>query len=55
MTKIEITRTELVWPGKYDEDDNPPLVKRFHLPFQVNEPPAAGGQPAAFDSLLFLG
>jgi len=22
MPKIEITRTELVWPGKYDEDGN---------------------------------
>jgi len=22
MPKIKITRTELVWPGKYDEDGN---------------------------------
>ena len=37
MSKIDITRTELVWPGKYDEDGNlvtPPCV---NLPFQVIE------------------
>jgi len=29
MPRTEITRTELVWPGKYDEDGNlvPPLCE----------------------------
>jgi len=35
MTKIEITRTELVWPGKYDEDGNLVPSRRVNLPFQV--------------------
>ncbi|MBC8492373.1 MAG: hypothetical protein H8D43_01205 [Chloroflexi bacterium] len=46
MPKTKITRTELVWPGKYDEDGNLAQVERFNLPSQVNEPRAAGGQPA---------
>ena len=37
MPKIEITRTELVWPGKYDEDGNLAQVERVNLPFQVIE------------------
>lgn len=37
MPKIEITRTELVWPGKYDEDGNLREVPRVSLPFQVIE------------------
>ncbi len=37
MTKIEITRTELVWPGKYDEDGNLVPSRRVNLPFQVIE------------------
>ncbi|MCL0095470.1 site-specific DNA-methyltransferase [Dehalococcoidia bacterium] len=37
MTKIEITRTELVWPGKYDEDGQRKEVERVNLPFQVIE------------------
>jgi len=41
MPKIEITRTELVWPGKHDEDSNLVQVERFNLP--------------AFDTLLLLG
>jgi adenine-specific DNA-methyltransferase len=32
-----ITRTELVWPGKYDEDDNLVEPPRVALPFQVIE------------------
>jgi hypothetical protein len=35
MAKIEITRTELVWPGKYNEDGTLKAVPRVSLPFQV--------------------
>lgn len=34
---FEITRTELVWPGKYDEDGRRREVERVSLPFQVIE------------------
>ena len=37
MPKIDITRTELVWPGKYDEDGNLVAPRRVNLPFQVIE------------------
>jgi len=37
MPKIEITRTELVWPGKYDEEGNLVPPRRVNLPFQVIE------------------
>jgi len=37
MAKIDITRTELVWPGKYDEDGNLVVPERVSLPFQVIE------------------
>ena len=37
MAKIDITKTELVWPGKYDEDGSRREVARVHLPFQVIE------------------
>jgi len=37
MSKIEITRTELVWPGKYDDEGNLTQVERVNLPFQVIE------------------
>lgn len=37
MPKIDITRTELVWPGKYDEDGNLASPRRVSLPFQVIE------------------
>ena len=37
MAKIEITKTELVWPGKYKEDGTRKEVPRFSLPFQVIE------------------
>lgn len=33
----DITRTELVWPGKYDEDGKRREVDRVSLPFQVIE------------------
>ena len=37
MTKIEITKTELVWPGKYNADGTRKEVPRVNLPFQVIE------------------
>jgi adenine-specific DNA-methyltransferase len=37
MAKIDITKTELVWPGKYNEDGSLREVPRVNLPFQVIE------------------
>jgi len=37
MAKIEITKTELVWPGKYNEDGTRKETPRVNLPFQVIE------------------
>lgn len=37
MTRIDITRTELVWPGKYDDEGNLIPPRRVSLPFQVIE------------------
>ena len=37
MTKIDITRTELVWPGKYNDDGALREPPRVSLPFQVIE------------------
>ena len=37
MAKIDITKTELVWPGKYNEDGIRNEVPRVNLPFQVIE------------------
>ncbi|QSR89182.1 site-specific DNA-methyltransferase [Methylacidiphilum caldifontis] len=37
MAKIEIKKTELVWPGKYDDDCTLKEVPRLNLPFQVIE------------------
>jgi len=37
MAKMEITKTELVWPGKYNEDGTLKEVPRVNLPFQVIE------------------
>lgn len=37
MPKIDITRTELVWPGKYDEAGALVPPRRVSLPFQVIE------------------
>ena len=37
MAKIDITRTELLWPGKYNEDGTLKEVSRVSLPFQVIE------------------
>ncbi|MDE3258376.1 MAG: site-specific DNA-methyltransferase [Gemmatimonadota bacterium] len=37
MAKIDVTRAELVWPGKYNEDGTLREVPRVNLPFQVIE------------------
>ena len=37
MAKIDITKTELVWPGKYNEDGSRREVAHVCLPFQVIE------------------
>src|SRR3954462_2038793 len=37
MAKIDITRTELIWPGKYHEDGTLNEVAQVSLPFQVIE------------------
>jgi adenine-specific DNA-methyltransferase len=37
MVKTNITKTELVWPGKYNEDGSLKEVPRVSLPFQVIE------------------
>jgi DNA modification methylase len=37
MAKIDITKTELVWPGKYKEDGTLNETPRVSLPFQVIE------------------
>jgi hypothetical protein len=37
MAKIDITTTELVWPGKYNDDGTRREVPRVSLPFQVIE------------------
>jgi hypothetical protein len=34
---FEINKTELVWPGKYDEEGNLVQPPRVSLPFQVIE------------------
>ena len=57
--KINVTKTELVWPGKYNEDGTLREAPRVSLPFQVietvNESRAArdakvaGSQPTLFD------
>ena len=37
MARIEITKTELLWPGKYNENGSLNEVPRASLPFQVIE------------------
>jgi adenine-specific DNA-methyltransferase len=37
MAKIDVTKTELVWPGKYNDDGTLKEVPRVSLPFQVIE------------------
>ena len=38
MAKIDITKTELVWPGKYNEDGTLKDVPRVNLPFRLSRP-----------------
>ena len=37
MAKIDITKTELVWPGKYYEDGTLRETPRVSLPYQIIE------------------
>ena len=37
MANIDITKTELVWPGKHNEDGTIKETPRVHLPFQIVE------------------
>jgi len=37
MVKIDVEKTELVWPGKYDENGKLKEVDRISLPFQIIE------------------
>ena len=37
MATIEVTKTELVWPGKHNEDGTRKEVPRVNLPFQIIE------------------
>src|SRR5438093_12848771 len=37
MARIDIPKTELVWPGKYNEDGTLKEVPRVSLPFQIIE------------------
>ena len=37
MAKMDVTKTELVWPGKYDENGTIEEAPRVGLPFQVIE------------------
>src|SRR5437762_14374367 len=37
MPKIDITKTELVWPGKYNDDGTRKEVPKVTLPFQIIE------------------
>ncbi len=41
MAKIEITKADLVWPGKYNKDGTRRKVSRVRLPFQVSEDSAS--------------
>ena len=36
MPKIEITRTELVWPGKYDDQGQLDRTSRYPLPLPLS-------------------
>jgi adenine-specific DNA-methyltransferase len=57
MAKIDITKTELVWPAKYNEDGTRRDVPRVNLPFQVietiNESRAAREAKSAPQAALF--
>ncbi|HET6218643.1 MAG TPA: site-specific DNA-methyltransferase [Acidobacteriaceae bacterium] len=59
MAKIQITKTELVWPGKYREDGMLAEAPRANLPFQTLEvfgPEAAWRNKLIWgDNLLVMG
>src|SRR2546422_7692499 len=42
MGKIAVTKTELVWPGKYNEDGAHPETPWGRLPFHISECLSAG-------------
>ena len=37
MATIDISKTELIWPGKYNQDGTRKEVPKVKLPFQVIE------------------
>ena len=37
MANVDVTKTELIWPGKYNADGTLKEVPRVSLPFQVIE------------------
>ena len=37
MGKVEVTKTELVWPGKYNQDGTLKEVPRVNLPSELQE------------------
>lgn len=59
MAKVDVTKTELFWPGKYNDDGTLKEVPRVSLPFQVIETvgesraarqaPESGFQASLFD------
>ncbi len=58
MSKIEIKKTELVWPGKYDDDGKLiPIEKPGPFPFQIvesiNEPRVDKGDEVSQQTSLF--
>jgi len=55
MAKIQITKTELVWPGKYREDGELTEAPRANLPFQVVEVFNQSADPAAWRNKLICG
>ena len=55
MAKIQITKTELVWPGKYREDGELTEAPRANLPFHVVEVFNQSADPAAWRNKLICG
>ncbi len=56
MAKIEITKAELVWPGKYSDDGQLARAPRVNLPFQVVEsfhPPSSAGEAQWRNQLIW--
>jgi adenine-specific DNA-methyltransferase len=57
MAKIQITRAELVWPGKYNDDGTRNETPRANLPLQVAEvfDPSRTARPALWRNKLIWG